>query len=72
MSMQPTGTLPAFPTVEYGTTVMEGITLWDYYAAAALSAISRDIEASRVVASRAAYIADAMIAEREERTNNGG
>ena len=49
----------------------EGMTLWDYYAAAALAGASADPQFGGRQAQWAAEMADDMIAERAKRLNTG-
>jgi len=56
--------------------VIEGATLWDYYAAAALACVDflggRDIDEAPIAAGEAADIADAMLSERRRRFGGEG
>ena len=63
---------PVFPETETGhAAAFGGMTLWDYYAAAAVTGgCSSDLErvmTSKEIAQEAARIADAMLAERKRR-----
>lgn len=66
---------PAFPTENERQTGAnsyhhEGMTLWDYYAAAALTGTVNENHTAYSDASIAAEIADAMLTERQKRMDN--
>ena len=59
---------PAFPVGSGDMRDPTGMTLWDYYAAAALAGVSVNVEHAELAADWAARCADAMIEERAKRT----
>lgn len=78
MSMRDMGG-PAYPVNDHSELLDEGMTLWDYYAAAALSRLAdtrqtNDLPLENARADNSARLAakyaDAMLEERDERIKN--